>query len=125
MRSLILAGGGIKVGYQAGCLEVLLDEVGLEFDHVDGASGGCFNAARMASGLSGKQIADAWRTLDPFDMVAFNWREYSKLFWARSISTLDKLRTRVFPAWGLQWDRIRACQRPLTTFNVYNFTQKR
>jgi len=25
-RSLILAGGGIKVGYQAGCLQVLLDE---------------------------------------------------------------------------------------------------
>ena len=85
MRSLILAGGGIKVGYQAGCLEVLLDEVGLEFDHVDGASGGCFNAAMIASGLGGKQIADAWRRLDPFDMVAFNWREFSKLFWARSI----------------------------------------
>jgi len=41
-RSLMLAGGGIKVGYQAGCLQVLLDEAGLKFDHVDGASGGCF-----------------------------------------------------------------------------------
>ena len=125
MRSLILAGGGIKVGYQAGCLQVLLDEVGLTFDHVDGASGGCFNAAMMCSGLTGKQIAVNWRNLNPFDMVAVNWREYYKLFWARSISTLDKLRTRVFPAWGLDWGRIRASRSPIATFNVYNFTRKR
>ena len=39
-RSLILAGGGIKVAFQAGVLQVWLDEAGLEFDHADGASGG-------------------------------------------------------------------------------------
>ena len=39
-RSLILAGGGIKVSFQAGVLQVWLDEAELEFDHVDGASGG-------------------------------------------------------------------------------------
>jgi predicted acylesterase/phospholipase RssA len=38
-RSLILAGGGIKVAFQAGVLQVWLDEAGLKFDHVDGASG--------------------------------------------------------------------------------------
>ena len=38
-RSLILAGGGIKVAFQAGVLEVWLDEAGLSFDHVDAASG--------------------------------------------------------------------------------------
>ena len=41
-RSLILAGGGIKVSFQAGVLQVWLDEAGLEFDHVDGASGSLF-----------------------------------------------------------------------------------
>ncbi len=30
-RSLILAGGGIKVSFQAGVLQVWLDEAGLEF----------------------------------------------------------------------------------------------
>ncbi|WP_434044603.1 MULTISPECIES: hypothetical protein [Sorangium] len=35
-RSLILAGGGMKVAFQAGVLEVWLDEAGLSFDHVDG-----------------------------------------------------------------------------------------
>ena len=38
-RSLILAGGGVKVAFQAGVLEVWL-EAGLTFDHADGASGG-------------------------------------------------------------------------------------
>ncbi len=38
-RSLILAGGGYKVAFQAGVLQVWLDEAGLEFDHADGASG--------------------------------------------------------------------------------------
>jgi predicted acylesterase/phospholipase RssA len=124
-RSLIMAGGGIKVAYQAGCLQVLLDEAGLSFDHVDGASGGCFNAVMLCSGMTGRQIADNWRNLNPLDMVTFNIREYEKLFWARSIATLEKLPTKVFPQWGLDWERIRACKSPVTTFNVYNFSKKR
>ena len=47
-RALVLAGGGLKVAYQAGALQVLLDEVedaDLKFDHADGASGGMFNLA--------------------------------------------------------------------------------
>ena len=46
-RSLILAGGGMKVGYQAGVMQVLLDEAGLAFDHADGTSGGCINLAQL------------------------------------------------------------------------------
>ena len=57
-RSLILAGGGIKVAFQAGALQVWLDEAGLTFDHVDGASGGVFNLAMMCQGMSGLEIAD-------------------------------------------------------------------
>src|SRR5438128_1883892 len=34
-RSLILAGGGIKVSFQAGVLQVWLDEAGIEFVHID------------------------------------------------------------------------------------------
>jgi predicted acylesterase/phospholipase RssA len=124
-RSLIMAGGGIKVAYQAGCLQVLLDEAQLTFDHVDGASGGCFNAAMLCSGMSGTQIADAWRNLNPFDMIAFNTREFDKLLWARSIATLDKLRSHVFPAWGIDFEKIRRCTSPRATFNVYNFSKKR
>ena len=52
VRSLILAGGGLEVGSQAGCLQVLLVEVGLAFDYVDGSSGGYFNLAMPCSGMS-------------------------------------------------------------------------
>ena len=63
-QSLILAGGGLKVGYQAGVLQVCVDEAGLTFDHADGASGGCFNLAMYCQGMSGRKMADNWRNLD-------------------------------------------------------------
>lgn len=52
-RALIFAGGGIKVAFQAGVLQVWLDEAGLEFDLADGASGGCFNLAMWCQGMRG------------------------------------------------------------------------
>lgn len=125
MRSLILAGGGIKVGYQAGCLQVLLDEAGLKFDYVDGASGGCFNVAMLCNGMSGTQIADAWRNMNPWQMVSFNLKEYYKLLWARSIATTEGLRSKVFKFWDLNWDKIRSFKDPIATFNIYNFSEKR
>ena len=60
-RALILAGGGVKVAFQAGVLQVWLDELDIEFDHVDAASGGVFNLAMMCQGYSGNEVADAWR----------------------------------------------------------------
>lgn len=61
-RSLIMAGGGVKVAFQAGVLQVWLDEAKVEFDHADGASGGVFNLAMWCQGMSGTKIADNWRT---------------------------------------------------------------
>ena len=75
MRALIMAGGGMKVGFQAGVLQVWLDEAGIEFGHADGASGGCFNLAMYCEGRSGTQIADAWRDIEHagLDPVTFAW----------------------------------------------------
>lgn len=120
-RSLILAGGGLKVAYQAGVLQVLLDEAELTFDHVDGASGGVFNLAMYCQGMSGREMADNWRKLSPLKGVSPNWRELPKGPYARSLFTLDGYRRRVFPEWGLDWDRIRATDRE-ATFNLYNFS---
>jgi predicted patatin/cPLA2 family phospholipase len=121
-RSLILAGGGMKVAFQAGVLQVWLDEAGLTFDHADGASGGTFNLAMYCQGMSGVRIADNWRNLSPHLGVDFNLDEYGKLFYAESLFTLDRYREKVFPGWGLDWDRIRASERE-ATFNVYNFSK--
>jgi predicted acylesterase/phospholipase RssA len=122
-RSLILAGGGIKVSFQAGVLQVWLDEAGLEFDHVDGASGGVFNLAMMCQGMSGREIADNWRDLDPRAGISFNAAEFPKLLYAESIFTLDNYRRHVFPSWGLNWEKIGASELD-GTFNVFNFSRK-
>jgi predicted acylesterase/phospholipase RssA len=121
-RALILAGGGIKVAFQAGVLQVWLDEAGLDFALADGASGGTFNLAMWCQGMSGTQIANNWRQMQPIEGVDLNWQQYLKLFYARSLFTLDKYKENVFPAWGLDWDQIRATNRE-ATFNVYNFSR--
>lgn len=101
-----------------------LDEAGLEFDHVDGASGGTFNLAMLCQGMSGIEIADNWRRTVPTAGVSLNLRQLARLAYAESLFTLDGYRKNVFPAWGLDWDRIRASTVP-ATFNVYNFTHHR
>ncbi|MFC5061576.1 patatin-like phospholipase family protein [Actinomycetospora atypica] len=105
MRSLLLAGGGLKVAFQAGVLQVWLEEAGLEFDHYDACSGGAFNLALLCDGKSGLQIADLWRQMRPLDGVSFDWRG---ILSGRSLVTMDAYRDTVFPSWDLDWDRIRA-----------------
>lgn len=122
-RSLILAGGGVKVAFQAGVMQVWLDEAGLTFDHVDAASGGVFNLAMMCQGMSGLRIADNWRNTDPRAGIAFNGSELPKFLYAESMFTLDKYRSHVFPGWGLDFDKLRASQLN-STFNVFNFSRK-
>ncbi len=121
-RALILAGGGVKVAFQAGVLQVWLDEAELRFDHADGASGGSFNLAMWCQGMSGTQIADAWRKTEPVRGVSLNLGEFPKLLWARSLFTLDAYREHVFPQWGLDWAKINASKRE-ASFNVYNFSR--
>jgi predicted patatin/cPLA2 family phospholipase len=121
-RSLMLAGGGLKIAFQAGALQVWLDEAGLTFDHADAVSAACFNLAMWTQGMSGRQIADNWRNLDPVAGVDVNVAELVKLFHAESLFKLDAYRHKVFPAWGLDWEKIRASPRE-ATFNIYNFSK--
>lgn len=122
-RSLILAGGGIKVAFQAGVLQVWLDEAGLTFDHVDGASGGVFNLAMMCQGMTGLEIANNWRKLNPRAGISFNAAEFPKLIYAESLFTLDAYRAHVFPEWELDWKKIQSSTLN-ATFNVFNFSRK-
>ena len=122
-RSLILAGGGIKVSFQAGVLQVWLDEAGLTFDHVDAASGGVFNLAMLCQGMSGLQIANNWRNLNPRGGISFNPASFLNLLYAESLFTLDNYRKHVFTGWGLDWNKIRASELN-ATFNVVNFSTK-
>ena len=124
-RSLILAGGGVKVAYQAGVLQVWLDEAGLTFDHADGASGGNFNLAMYCQGMTGKQMADNWRSFPVLRSIGLNWFQLMRFYWSESLLTYDKFRKQVLrKRWKLDWDKIKAAQRP-GTFNVYNFTKNK
>ena len=117
-RALILAGGGLKVAFQAGVLQVWLDEAGLPFELADGASGGTFNLAMWCQGMTGTEIADAWRRTRPLQLIGPNLR-----FW-RSLLTFGRFRKNILrKAWGLDWDLIRASPRQ-ATFNTYNFTRQ-
>src|SRR4026209_1243247 len=122
-RSLILAGGGLKVGFQAGVLQVWMDEAGLTFDHADGASGGCLNLAMYCQGMTGRQIADNWRYLDPFLPVDLNVERLFRFLNASSLFTHDRLRGDVLPFWGVDFQKIRTGSRT-GTFNLFNFSKK-
>jgi predicted patatin/cPLA2 family phospholipase len=121
-RSLMMAGGGIKIAFQAGVLQVWLDEAGIEFDHGDAVSAACFNLAMWVQGMSGKQIADNWRNFNPLAAIDVHWSQLARTIFAESLLELDHFRRKIFPAWGLDWEAIRASRRE-ATFNVYNFTR--
>ena len=110
-RSLILAGGGLKIAYQAGVLQVWLDEAGIEFDHADAVSAATFNLAMWCQGMTWRQIADRWRAFRPLRAIAPNLRRPLV-----SLLTYRRIRRNVFPAFGLDWAAIRATARPRSGF---------
>lgn len=123
-RSLILAGGGTKVAFQAGVLQVWLDEAKIEFHHADGASGGVFNLAMWCQGMTGTQIADNWRDNRPLRGVEPNLHAWFRFPFFESLFRLDRFRRNVLTEWGLSWPDIRATNRE-ATFNLYNFSRHR
>ena len=48
-RSLVLAGGGMRVAWQTGVVRALT-EYGLDFQHIDGTSGGILTTGMLLSG---------------------------------------------------------------------------
>jgi predicted acylesterase/phospholipase RssA len=106
-RSLILAGGGVRLAYHAGALKAL-EEAGLVFNHADGTSGGIFGAAMMASGLKPADACKRWRALK---LRGF-------------IKGAEGIREAIFPALGIDIGKINANTAFDATFNVCNFSRK-
>jgi len=123
-RSLILAGGGMRVAYQAGVLKALA-EAGLEFDHVDGSSGGTINLAMMLSGLTPDEMIDRWESLDVHQFAALMpFANYTSPKGLEALGDASGIVDHVFPHLGVDMDKIRSCRTPAGTFNVCNFTHK-
>ena len=75
-RSLVLAGGGMRVAYQAGVLAAL-ERAGLRFHHVDGSSGGTMNLSMLLCGQDSDEIGQRWRELRQRDFASpLPWRDY-------------------------------------------------
>jgi len=123
-RSLVLAGGGMRVAYQAGVIHALI-EAGLCFDHADGTSGGTINLAMLFSGLSSLEMCERWRTLDVKDFVSLlPVHEYLKAPSLPAMGDADGLVTKVFPHLGVDIIKINAAVGMDGTFNVCNFRTK-
>jgi predicted acylesterase/phospholipase RssA len=123
-KSLVLAGGGMRVAYQAGVV-LALEESGLRFDHVDGTSGGIFNTAMLASGVRPNEIAGKWRTLKLSGFVSFTRvGNYLNPFRVNGFADADGIKNKVFPHLGIDVSRINGNRELQTSFNVCNFKEK-
>lgn len=123
-RSLILAGGGMRLAYQAGVL-LALEEKNVSFTHIDGTSGGIFNAAMIASGLDAKAIAHNWRQLKIKHFVSPRpLKNYFKPLNMMGYADADGIREKIFPGLGIDLKKINTHPGADTTFNVCNFSEK-
>lgn len=122
-RALVLAGGGMRVAYQAGVLRAFAED-GLRFAHGDGASGGTINLAALFSGVTPEDLCARWRTLDVRDFVSLlPLRDYAS-FRPGALGDSDGVVNKVFPHLGIDVAAINAAQGMAGTFNVCNFTRK-
>lgn len=123
-RSLILAGGGMRLAYQAGVL-IALEEQKLTFNHVDGTSGGIFNAGMLASGLTPHEIAERWRKLNIKNFMSMRpLKNYFKPLNMMGYADADGIRNKIFPGLGIDIKKINSNQLVDVTFNVCNFSNK-
>ena len=123
-RSLVLAGGGMRVAYQAGVL-VALHEAGLRFHHADGASGGTINLSMLLTGQSPAEMCDRWRSLNPRHFSApLPWVEYVRSPHWPGLGGGTGIRDKVFPHLGIDPDRIHDAEGMTGTYNVANFATK-
>lgn len=123
-RSLMLAGGGMRLAYQAGVIKALQEE-GLQFNHVDGTSGGIFNTAMLASGVPAEEMGQNWRKVSIKSFTSPSpVKSYFNPLKTMGYTDADGIREKVFPALGIDLPKINSNTNFLATFNVCNFTDK-
>lgn len=123
-RSLVLAGGGMRVAYQAGVLAAL-ERAGLRFHHVDGSSGGTMNLSMLLCGQDSGEIGQRWRALRQRHFAALlPWRDYLGTLRWPALSSAQGVREQVFPELGIDPELIRRATGVVGTYNVCNFATK-
>lgn len=119
----------MRVAWQAGVMKALAEE-GLEFQHVDGTSGGILTAGMLLSGVPPEELCTRWTGVDVKDFgSALPMGDYLKGPWSLpAIGDADGILNKVFPALGINDATIRArAAEPDAvegSFNVVEFTGK-
>lgn len=123
-RSLVLAGGGMRVAWQTGVVRALREH-GVVFDHVDGTSGGIMTAGMLLSGQDPAEMARRWSALRVRDFSSLlPLGDYLKGPWALpALGDADGVVRKVLPALGVDADAIRSSA-VAGTFNVADFATK-
>ena len=123
-RSLVLAGGGMRVAYQAGALAAL-EEAGLRFHHAGRDVGGDHEPldASLRSGQrrNGRALAHA---RPPLFSTLYPWLDYVRTPRWPGLGSARGLREKVFPHLGIDADPIRRSRGISGTYNVCNFAAK-
>ncbi|MDO9614827.1 MAG: patatin-like phospholipase family protein [Bacteroidota bacterium] len=123
-RSLILAGGGARLAYQAGVI-MALEEEGLSFSHFDGTSGGIFNTAMLSSGIEAKDMATRWRKVNVMYFSSLlPFRSYFSKKTFAAFGDADGMISKVYPTLGIDVAKMNANTAIDATFNVCNFSKK-
>ncbi len=123
-RALVLAGGGMRVSWQAGVLSVL-EERGLTFTHGDGTSGGIMNLGALLSGIQPAELCARWESLEPRQFSSFAaLPDLLRLGGPMALGDADGVVREVFPHLGIDVERINRARGIASWFNVCNFTRK-
>ncbi|MET9435825.1 patatin-like phospholipase family protein [Streptomyces sp. NPDC006551] len=123
-RSLVLAGGGMRVAWQTGVVRALREH-GIGFDHVDGTSGGIMTAGMLLSGQDPAEMGRRWSTLNVRDFSSLPpLTDYLKGPWALpALGDAEGMVRKVLPALGVDAQAVRASE-VAGTFNVADFVTK-
>jgi hypothetical protein len=123
-RSLILAGGGMRMAWQSGVL-LALEEAGLSFEHADGTSGGTITLGMLLSGGTPREMCERWRTLDVHAFAApLRLRDYLSAPHLPGLGGPGGLIHEVYPHLGIHVDAIRSAEGIEGDFNLCNFRTK-
>lgn len=123
-RALILAGGGMRVSWQAGVLRAL-EEAGIVFTHGDGTSGGIMNLAALLSGVPPAELCERWRALEPRHFSSFaSLPDLLRLSGPVAMGDADGVVGEVFPRLGIDLERVRSASGIESRFNVCDFGRK-
>lgn len=123
-RALVLAGGGMRVAYQAGAIKALVDS-GMKFSHADGASGGTINLAALMSGVDADDLCRRWRLLPVKKFASLRpATEYLHATRMTAFGDADGMVKHIYPALGVAIDKIRSATGIHASFNVCRFDDK-